>query len=161
MLRRRGVGAIVVGLGALVLGLGLASGVAAVTLGHPKASIDDIQGVWKITFEEKNFDLVTGEESHHKTKAMLTITKIDSETVKTHYEAEGGGIWEDVAHYSAGVLVAGGANDPDLGDWAGTWYAEVDGKPSKWKLQGPYVSYDLNGGWTEVGTMSAKYVSPL
>jgi hypothetical protein len=156
---RRG-GALVPGLGVLVLAAGLASGIVAVAASSPKPSIDDVLGVWRITFSEKNYDLVTGEKSQHKSKATITITKVGDETVDLEYQWDTGGVSHDTAYYSAGVLVAGGANDPDFADWAGTWYAEIGGKPSKWKLQGPYVSYNLTNGFTEVGTMSAKYSAP-
>jgi len=161
MLRHRGVGAVLVTLGGLVLGLGLASGVAAVTVGHPKPSIDDILGLWRITFEEKNIDVVTGEKSHHKAKATLTTTKIDSETVNLHFEEDGDGVWDEPAHYAASIRVAGGSDDDVLGSWADTWHAEVDGRAPKLDFDGPYMGYDLNQGSIEVGTMSAKRISSL
>ena len=83
MLRHRRGGVFAVGLGALVLGLGLASGVVAVTVGPRTPSIDDILGVWRTTWVEANFDLVTGERSHHKTEGTLTVTKLGPETASS------------------------------------------------------------------------------
>jgi hypothetical protein len=161
MLRHRGIGAVVIVLGVLVLGLGLAGRAAAVPVGPPKPSIDDILGVWKTTWQERNFDLVTGEKSHHTTEGTLTITKIDYETVNLHCEADYGGVWDEVTHYAAGLVVAGGSDDDVLGSWADTWYAEVHGRAPKLHMDGPYMGYDLNQGWFEVGTISAKHISSL
>jgi len=159
MSRHQRIGAYVAGLGALVLGLGLASGVAAVTVSHPKPSIDDILGVWSTTWHGTEIDLATGVKNPNISRGMWTITKEDPETVNLHYEGDEG-IWDEEAHYSAGFLVAGGSDSDVLGSWADAWYTEVHGKVPKFDMEGPLGEYNLNEGWLWFGTIKATRLSP-
>jgi hypothetical protein len=159
MSRHQRIGAYVGGLGALVLIIGLASGVAAVTVKHPKPSIDDILGVWSVTWTGTHLYPSTGEKNPLISRAVCTMTKVDSETVNMHFDGDWG-IWDELAHYSAGILAAGKSDDDELGSWAGAWYSVVSGKVPKFAMQGPAGEYNLGRDWLWFGTMKGTRLSP-